>query len=596
MTTAQLEERLIELFEDVKDSFYRPPITGPELIWDKKLFDGEGTAFLHWLKLNIGLNVPFLEELSQKKDLDKIARGLFTHEFGHYHLHPYDFSMQLYLSFQAEKTFKEIADIIYPLYTDFENNCLIIDNDLKYSEDLKETLRATWDLPNKSPIDAAIFTAYNKLIDLGLDIDLSKYENKDKIETAAKELEQILITKSQDYGLQYSQMLRFGQAIEPLIDAQTRAICILLGLATGGGSAIIKPNDVQGLPPDMKTKIDEEMRKILKALPKQLYDEIKKHFTGKEQKADPSKGKGIGTGKVDISLADQKTVDYYKEAIRAFGLYIRPKRTLSISTVNIPAGKDDFKPSDSTVGIDMRFSGGKILPGLTKRTRQEKIPFPATKEVIPGLILYKDASGSMMDPRQAKCYGTIAGGMFATSYLKSRAPVGVVLFDSESSEVFYSMKEDELLARICGYKGGGTTIDMDQLKKDLESKPEFMPLDKDIDPEEIKRNPFFRKYLQKNARITGLDRLKKGHLTDFVIITDGGISNIDELIYFFNENPEYRPTILHTSGFKMQIPGYDGKTSGVYEGITVLKADTREDIVEITKKTLKKNLLSKYRA
>jgi len=46
----------------------------------------------------------------------------------------------------------------------------------------------------------------------------------------------------------------------------------------------------------------------------------------------------------------------------------------------------------------------------------------------------------------------------------------------------------------------------------------------------------------------------------------------------------------------MQIPGYDGKTSGVYEGITVLKADTREDIVEITKKTLKKNLLSKYRA
>lgn len=596
MKKEQLEEKLIELFEDVKVSFCRPPITGPEIIWEKKLMSGEGTAFLDWLKLNIGINALFVKELSKKKDIDKIVRGIYTHEFGHYHLHPYGKSMQLYLSFMAHKTFKEISDIVYPLYTDFENNTLIMDSDLKYKEDLKETLRAAWDICDKTPTDAAIFSAYNKLIDLDVKIDLKKYKNKDKIEAAIKELEQILITKSQDYGLQYSQMLRFGQAIEPLIDAKTKTMCTLLQLAQGGGSITITPKDIQNLPPELKAQIDEELRKLLKALPKQLYEEIKKHFTGDDPAQKSQKGTGIGSGHQDVSLADKQTIDYYKEAIRAFGLYIRPKRTLSLSTVNIPSGKEDFKPSDSAVGIDLRFSGGKILPGLTKRVKQEKIPFPATKEVIPGLILYKDASGSMTNPCHAKCYGTIAGGMFLASYLKSRAPVGVVLFDDQSSEIFYSLKEDELLARLCGYKGGGTAIDMDRLKEDLEAKKEMLPMDKELDPEELKRNPFFRKYLQKSARITGLDRLKKGRVTDFVIITDGGIANIEELVSFFHENPEYRPTILHTGGFGISIPGYDNKTSGTYEGITIHKANEKEDLIEITKKTIKKNLLAKYRA
>jgi hypothetical protein len=596
-----LEKILVDAFEEVKDSFYRPPISGPEIIWEKSEQSGYGTAVINLATLKISVNAHYILKLAQgdKKKISANAKGEFSHEFGHYQFFPAELSLDLYLSFMAQKDFKEAADDIYSYYIDYINDILVIQNDFN-KEDLKSSLKSIWQTSDKHPLRAAIWKAYDereaedehkvktRIMELGLGIDVKKYTTDiiPKIEHAVSELKSIIVSASQDCGLQYSQLLRFGEAIKPLLPKQKSQ-----GSHPNGKKQLITPEDIKNLPVHLQNKVEEELKKLMTKLPKDLYGDIKKHFFGKEEPVEGA-GSGIGDTPDKMKLAEKETIDYYRDLAQQFGIYIRPKRSLSMSTVNITFGKKDFKPTDSSLALDLRFSGGKILPGLTKTVRKEKVPFPNTQEIIPNLILYKDASGSMPDPKEHKCYGTAAGTIFILSYLRSYANVGIALFDAETSSVLFSRKEDELLKVLCGYKGGGTEVDIEQLKKDLEKSNDYrLRLDQGLNMEEIKRNPFFRRYLIKNAKITGVDRLQIKGNTDFVIITDGGIGNIKTLIDIFHEHKEYRPTIIHTGSYTLDVEGYDQKTSGFFDGITIYKAGNREDIIGITKKTLIHNLL-----
>ena len=76
-------------------------------------------------------------------------------------------------------------------------------------------------------------------------------------------------------------------------------------------------------------------------------------------------------------------------------------------------------------------------------------------------------------------------------------------------------------------------------------------------------------------------------------MTDGGIANLGELLTFFYDHPECRPTIIHTSGFSLALPGYDQETNGTYGGITVYRAHRGEDIVTFTRKAVRQNLLGR---
>ena len=709
-TQLTLEERMPALFEQVKTKYTRPPIYGPDIFTEESPVSGKGTALFNFLTMRIGINTPFVRRLSQggKRSEDKITKGLSSHEFGHYVLHPFQLSLSLYLSYMAQKEFKELAASIYPLYTDFVNNQLILDRDY-CREDLREMLIASWEVSEREPWRAAICSVLNERYKFGLDIDLKEYEeyipsyakrviriaealgeplsadeiDKHKknvrplVEHAISELTDICVKSPQDYGtrnehiingLQYSQLHRFGEAITPLIELEGHAgggsgdeegegndegedsegggngsedkeggnkdekdgkkgkddedkdekekkkskgkgkgkgkiIIDILGEGGGRGAGeLITPEDVKNLPPNLRTKINGALRDLLKNMPPDLYNKIKGHFLGEDKSTSPEQGTGIGTGSVDTKDAKKETVEFYRDAAKYFGLMIRPKRSLSPSRVYIPFGKKEFRTTDSAIGLDTRFSGPRILPGLTKTRRVEPIPYPPTREIIPALLIRKDASGSMWNPNDLghKCYGTLAGAIFIMSYLRSGSEVGVAIFDTETTDVVHSYDENELLAALCSYKGGGTDLDMKKLRKDLDEGMwgGRLLIDRNIDIEELKRNPIYRSFLKayerKNA-IVNVKGLKAKRMTDFVIITDGGIGNIDELLQFFHDNQEFRPTILHTGGYEIKVPGYDGKTSGIYEGITIWKAETREDIIEMTHKSLKENLLSTYR-
>lgn len=615
-----LEQMIQEEFENVKSSFYRPPVSGPEILYEDSNI-GMNTAHINFMNLIVSIYPRFLKEVSEGLDINKALRGIFSHEIGHYKFHPADISMQLYLSFMASNIYKEFARNIYALYTDFQDNLLIHNNDFN-REDIGEFLKGMNKIGTGS-INDAISSAYNDKLNLGLNFDFSKYsdEDKKKVLTAIDELKKVIIrhvdvSSTMDYQIQYSQLIRFGDAIKPLIEMDMQKQKQNQsgsgdsgdpsqngdpnGSGQGTGPKLLTKEDFENLPSDVRQKLEEEMKKLIKNLPKELYDKLKEHYLGKN-KVDKH-GMGIGLGTTDTEEAEKGNIEDYMNAAKVYGYYIRPKRILGVSSVKINFGRKDFKPSDNPLGIDMRFSGGKILPGLAKTVRTEIIPFPKTNDFTPRAVIYKDASGSMLNPIHDWCFGTIAGTIIGLSYLRSGSEVGVVLFDSSSDELEFSRDEYSVVKKICSYKGGGTVVNIERLIKDLDNNTGFLPFDRKLDPEELKNNPFFKKYIemmkndprytQKQARITGMDRLKKESTTDFYIITDGGIANVDELVAFFGDNPGYRPTILHCGGFSINVSGYDQKTNGVYNGISIFKADNDKDMIQIAKDSLKKNLLS----
>lgn len=589
-----IEETIKEKFEEVKNEYYRPPIDGPTIIKNEDHL--KSTAFLDWLTNSVGINVSFIEKLSKHENIETIIEGLFTHEFGHYVLHPRNLTTQIYLSYQAEKAFKEKAEIVYGLFTDFENNVLICREDVK-AESLKRTLKATYQEAKNSALWNALILAYKNLINLDVEVNIKGFSKdiQKKIEETANELEQIIITSDENYRIQFSQLMRFGNAINPLLEIENNgaSMFLFLYLQLSGANKLITKREIDDIPLEERIKIEGALKNLLKSLPKETYEEMKKHFLDEDNEDKRTDKKiNIGVGSEDVVLADKKTIEYYRDAAKEFGIYIKPRRTKGVSATPINFGKEDFRPDRGVNGIELTYSGGKIIPGLTKIKKKEKVPYLTSIESLPTLLIYKDASGSMVDPSKKKCYATIAGTIFLLSYLRSGANVGISLFDSSATDVFYSRKEEELLTLLCGYKGGGTKIDIEKLKKDLEKKKEKIHLDSRI-IEDVKNNPLFRKYLKKSCNIS-VSNLQKEKYIDLVIITDGGISNINDLIKFMKDNPNYRPTIIHTSDFEIEIKGYDQKTSGVYEGISILKGTKKEDIIDLAKQMIKRNLLSKY--
>ncbi|MEK6928578.1 MAG: hypothetical protein AABW65_01310 [Nanoarchaeota archaeon] len=600
----QEELTIIEGFEEVKNSYYRPPVKGPMIIKKESLESGIGTALFDQINNVVGINLPFVKKLSAHSDKQSaflsIARGLISHEIGHYMFHPAELSLSLFLSYNTTRLFPDAGgakqDMIYQLYLDYQDNNLIVNNSM-HSDDLKNTLTASFKANPPSLLAIALHKEYRRTMALPEIEQISnmKLEKEDsrKIDSALKGLEKIVVADSQEYGFHTAQLKIFGESILPLLESDEKyggnSMQGLKNLIYSGAIQRITAEDIENLPEVEKDKIITALEKISKRISKGDYEKIMEYFLKKSPESDV-RGKGIGKTPLDNKIAEMSVVEYYKTLARAHnGIVIRPKRISALQLQNIEFGLKEFHPSDNPSRIDLRFSGGMIIPGLTKTRRQRKILSPSELDVVPSLILYKDASGSMPDPSADKCYATLAGTMLVQSYIGSGAEVKIALFDASCDELSQTKREDELLRILCSYKGGGTTFDIEKMRKELEETRKNYYMDEKM----LASHPLAKSYMKKQARVTMRAREKKGNLADIVIITDGGISNIKELTSFLNENQNYRPIILHTEGFSLDIPGYDQKTSGTYDGISIYKINSVDDFIKFGKKILYENLLQR---
>ncbi len=592
----EIQQILREGFEEEKTSFFRPPVDGP-------FFDTTGTAYISLLENKIHENPDFAKKLSEFEDLRVISRGIPIHEFGHYFFFPRKVSLALFLSYNASKDFGIFANNIYQMYLDFVNEAMIVQQDMG-SEEIKKTRIAMFNsasLNQLNPISACYYLSMKEKMGLSIQVDLGCYEHStlDKIVQALDQISKIIINPEisgndmDEYFFYASQQYIFGEALLPLLKDQLNQELKALISCMSQDHGLITKKSIDGLDGEKRTVVEEAIRSLVKILRKDVYEDLKRHFLGgpsprKNKKQNPN-SPGLTSRK--LQLADKTTIDYYLDQARSYNYVIRPRRILSLSSVEIPFGKKEYKINDSPIGLDVRFSGGKIIPGLTKTRMNEHIPYPASREIISRAVFWKDASGSMPNPAEFTCYGTIVLTMCVLSYLGSGAEVGVALFDEEATRLKFTRKKYEALETLCGYKGGGTYVDINRLRSDLESKGNNLMGVKDS---ELLKSRLFKSmvenYMRKRAMITGFDKLSKVP-TDFYIVTDGGIHNIEEFIEFVRENDEYRCTIIHTSNYPLNVLGYDQQTSGDYNGITVLKSAKEQDLIELTRSILKRNLL-----
>lgn len=612
---SDIENIAKKVFDDVWRQFLNPNVKGPYV-------DKEGTARYSFFDGTIGFNPEFLAKIAEKEGLadsnEAMLKGIFAHEIGHHLLHPFQKHIHIYLSFLAqERLGKEMGCLTYPLFIDVCDNVLLYR--ITQMPELERLLTTVY-----TDHEEAVMLGFYRGMELAIakkkqGCDISEIEPGEniptlirgetaqkyatEIETAGRKIARLSIMprhrkpKERDLDLimEATNLTSFFEAIKPLIDIDKKdgkrhgqGIKISSsgddnGEGTNNGSgSILKPEDVLRAPPHVRDQVRQGIQKLGTMLPRQEYDKIKEHFLPEENEKS-TQGKGIGLGTTGVGSPDQRTKQYYREIIQQFGIYTPPQRLPGQSTERSPTAIRAYAPGDSIMHINTALSGGRIIPGLTTRREDEESAIPGTIERNPHLILYKDVSGSMSDPRHDKDPATVATGMLAFSRLRSGSAVFISLFDGEANNLVQVTTEDQVLEEICSYKGGGTHLDIERIREDVKRGFLHPAFDTNNSPNSMSqvRAQEMRGYLRKNAKVS--EGKMKGKV-DLVIVTDGGIANIDTIVEYAQENPELRPMILHTGGFNMGIPGYDGRTSGIYSGVRIWKVSTMEDIIEATRK------------
>jgi hypothetical protein len=216
-------------------------------------------------------------------------------------------------------------------------------------------------------------------------------------------------------------------------------------------------------------EMDSALREIAREVDKKEFEEIC-HLIGKKTKTKVKHPEKL----------------WYLEKSRNYSIFIQPlKKTGSLYPLEI----SDFEFDDNIEVYSAVDSFGKIVPGIAKK--YEFHDFKGRDEGIPDAVVVIDSSGSMTDPSKYVSYAVLGAMVIARNYLENGAKVGVVNFSNENISV-PPMRGERVFDAIILYQGGGTHLDVIELER----------------------------YLRGAGTV------------DVVIITDGGIENIEEVSRF----------------------------------------------------------------
>jgi len=181
---------------------------------------------------------------------------------------------------------------------------------------------------------------------------------------------------------------------------------------------------------------------------------------------------------------------WYMEKARSYSIYIQSRsKTGSL----YPSEIKEFEFDDKIEAFNPVESYGKLIPGIAKKYVYED--FEGMVGGVSDAVIVMDSSGSMTDPGRGVSYAVLGAFVIARNYLENGARVGVVNFSNENLSLLPT-RGDAVFDYLILYQGGGTHLDVDELGRYL-------------------------------------DRLRTQ--PDLIMITDGGIENIDEVSEFISK-------------------------------------------------------------
>ena len=284
---------------------------------------------------------------------------------------------------------------------------------------------------------------------------------------------------------------------------------------------------IEGFEPKIKFEdlSDEDLRQALKEVAWELDEREFEDFCA-----------FIGK-KTDTEIKKPRKL-WYMEKARNYSIYIQPlSRTGSL----YPSEIKEFEFDDRIEAYNPVESYGKLIPGIAKKFVYED--FEGMASGIADAVIVMDSSGSMTDPEKSVSYAVLGAFVIARNYLENGAKVGVVNFSNENISL-PPARGEVVFDHLILYQGGGTHLDVDELKG----------------------------YLSRLSQ------------PDLIMITDGGIENIDEVVDFVSKLRSLTLIWIkkHVKGLK-EFKERVERLKGI-RGVEIFEVEDEKDIPSIAVK------------
>lgn len=550
--------------------YHYPPLKQPKVV--PKL---DGGACFDFSKRETLVDRTFVKNLAKSAGLteERSYEGIFSHEIGHYMDFPKNLATVVLAAKMIDDFFRkegpDTTGFIFQTYSDMATDTASVLEEQRTQAilDVRQGIQATNDPLNRNVRE--VMLAYLKhqaqrphTFDDALKPFLERMLTIDFLNLNAEKMRQGIFT--------------FGEIIVDMLKKYGGQDSKLQ--AEGASDSDVKKILRKATPGEVKEALREISYKITRREYEQIKDWLKENGVGVPRTHGP---KSIGTSEGALPV-DQEVVEYYKQLSMMYPLVVTKKLLDTDTTARSWSNTKKWRPGDDPNLALPGSSGGRFLPGVTRSIMIDERPVRTTRYKVPHLLLVMDSSGSMPDPKQRKSYAVLGGYCGARSYHLHGSSVGVINFSGSSFYLPYTRDLDGALGAISAYQGGGTTVDIEMVKKML--GPEMAELYM-RNPERDMRN------LPREAVRKAIE-LSMGHLEsafsaesiDVILFSDGGISNLNEVLELFREKAALnRATIILTHGFVQELADLND------DRIAIRRIDEPKDIPHITIGETRKN-------
>jgi hypothetical protein len=436
--------------------------------------------------------------------------GVFHHELNHWSKHPYDAKTVILEDHSLGETPNK--DIIRNLYDD-----VVVNLDLLVNKGLREVAQAYRELPATIKTDRLLRAFYHEVTDM----DFGEATLEAPLKERLMKLSEIDFLNTSRARIKVN-IRRFAEIVGDLIEEGIPSPFIFFSL--------------RNFTPD---EIKRAMGDIAKEINPQEYRKIAREVLNKLKEFGISPG-----GKPLLQDLERPDFSWYLTRSRRYAVYIEE---FSKRESLYPHELKDFELGDTIDTFSPIESYGKILPGLAKRYHLEEFEGHG-KLSLPDALIMIDSSGSMRHPDTEISYAILGAFSIARNYLEHGSRVGVINFSDVNLELEPTRDRGKVYRMLKIYQGGGTTLDLGQLKR----------------------------YLAKATN--GIEEM------DCILITDAGIDNILSVVDYLSKL-KGRVTVIwiksDVKGHDTFEKGYKLLKEGLPSSVTFAEIENEEDIPRI---------------
>ena len=572
-------------WDKVRGYFHYPTLREPTL--EEKL---EGGAHFDFKTGEIKVGEDFVKDVVKKTRLtaEECLDGVLIHEVGHYMVFPRTLSTLIMSGKMINDFFKNHQNFIFQTYADMCDDVASVLDSNKREPILKLRNASQQTLPDEvnRNVRSVMLGYLHK--QAGLD-----YKIKPELETYLERMTTIEFLDpatsrppKDPLKLRLS-LFQFGDIINDMLKQYAKD-CNCSGNGELGDIDMFTPGDLD-MDEILKRATKGEIRKALREASgevsrgeyKQIKEWLREHGV-KLPEDTPGASIGIGTSEGVLEI-DKEVVVYYKELSKKYPLIVHKKPVKTEKTKKSFEETEKWRIGKEPLLAMPHLSGNLFLPGITRKVKIKSRDIKSTDYDLPHLLIAIDSSGSMPNPSDKKSYAVLGAHCAARSYHAMDSAVGVVNFSGSSFYLPYTRDLDEILGAVTAFQSGGTTVDVEMLKKML--RPEEFKIYEDHPEAHIKGLP--KEAIKKDIELsykTFHKALESGSI-DMLMFTDGGIGNLEEVVELFKESASLnRATIVLTGSYIQDIPTELGDKINVY------KIDDESDIPSIVLKDVRRNM------